>query len=37
VDAVDGRLSSLLSADGVHPNDDGARVVADRMIELLGR
>ena len=35
--AADGELSSLLSADGVHPNDDGARVVADRMIELLGR
>lgn len=35
--AADGDLSSLLSADGIHPNDAGARIIAGHMTELLGR
>lgn len=35
--AADGDIASLLSDDGVHPNDAGARVIARYMVELLGR
>lgn len=35
--AGDGDITSLLSDDGIHPNDAGARVIAQYMIELLGR